>query len=70
MPKHTVSTLAKAWCSDSYKHTAFEGVQIRGGIGFTWDHDMHLYLKRAKASEVAFGDGDYHREKVAKILNI
>ena len=65
-----VASMAKAWCSDSYKHATFEGVQIHGGIGFTWDHDMHLYFKRAKTSEVAFGDGDYHREKVAKLLNM
>ncbi|MFC2022382.1 acyl-CoA dehydrogenase family protein [Chloroflexota bacterium] len=64
------ASMAKAWCSDAYKHATFEGVQIHGGIGFTWDHDMHLYFKRAKASEVAFGDGDYHREKVAQLLNI
>ena len=62
--------VAKAWCGDIYKHTAFEGVQIHGGIGFTWDHDMHLYLKRAKAAEVAYGDPNYHREKVARLLNM
>ncbi len=64
------ASMAKAWCSDAYKHATFDGVQIHGGIGFTWDHDMHLYFKRAKASEVAFGDGNYHREEVAKILNM
>ena len=64
------ASMDKAWCSDIYKHVAAEGIQIHGGIGFTWDHDMHLYFKRAKASEIAFGDGDYHREKVAQILNI
>jgi len=64
------ASMDKAWCSDIYKHVAAEGIQIHGGIGFTWDHDMHLYFKRAKASEVAFGDGDYHREKVAKILDM
>jgi len=64
------ASMAKAWCSDVYKHVAADGIQIHGGIGFTWDHDMHLYFKRAKASEVAFGDGDYHREKVAQLLNI
>jgi alkylation response protein AidB-like acyl-CoA dehydrogenase len=63
------ASLAKAWCSDIYKHVAGEGIQIHGAIGFTWDHDMHLYFKQAKASELAFGDGDYHREKVAGILN-
>jgi len=45
-------------------------VQIHGGIGFTWDHDMHLYFKRAKSSEVAFGDATYHREKIAQMLNM
>ena len=64
------ASMAKAWCSDTYKHVAGEGVQIHGGIGVTWDHDMHLYFKRAKTSEVAFGDGDYHREEVARILNL
>ena len=70
-PRLTLAaSMVKAWCSDVYKHVAGEGVQIHGGIGFTWDHDMHLYFKRAKTSEVAFGDGDYHREEVARILNL
>ncbi len=64
------ASMAKAWCSDAYKHVAFEGVQIHGGIGFTWDHDMHLYFKRAKSSEVAFGDANYHRERVAQLVNM
>lgn len=64
------SSVAKAWCSDAFSRVAIDGVQIHGGIGYTWDHDMHLYLKRAKSSEVAFGDADYHRERVAQLLNI
>ena len=64
------ASMDKAFCSDIYKHVAAEGIQIHGGIGFTWDHDMHLYFKRAKASEIAWGDGDYHREKVAALLNM
>jgi alkylation response protein AidB-like acyl-CoA dehydrogenase len=62
--------MAKSWCGETYKHATFDGTQIHGGIGYTWDHDMHLYLKRAKTGEVNFGDSDYHREKVAQILNI
>ncbi len=62
------ASLAKAWCSEMYKKAGAEGIQIHGGIGFTWDHDMHLYFKQAKASEVFFGDADYHRERVAKLL--
>ena len=71
LPEITLAaSMAKAWCSDIYKHVAGEGIQIHGAIGFTWDHDMHLYFKRAKASEVAFGDGNYHRDKVARMLAI
>ena len=70
-PARTLAaSMAKAWCSDIYKHAAFEGVQIHGGIGFTWDHDMHLYFKRAKSAEVAYGDATYHREKVAELLDM
>jgi 3-oxocholest-4-en-26-oyl-CoA dehydrogenase beta subunit len=64
------SSMAKSWCGEAYKQATFDGIQIHGGIGYTWDHDMHLYLKRAKACEVAFGDSDYHREKVAQMLKI
>jgi alkylation response protein AidB-like acyl-CoA dehydrogenase len=64
-----VST-AKAYCSDAYRHTAGEGIQIHGGIGFTWEHDMHLYFKRAKYAEFTFGDATYHRELVAQELHL
>jgi len=70
-PEMTLAaSMAKSWCGETYKHATFDGVQIHGGIGYTWDHDMHLYLKRAKACEVTFGDSDYHREKVARLLKI
>ena len=70
-PNRTMAaSVAKAWCSDANKHATYEGVQIHGGIGFTWDHDMHLYFKRAKSGQVAFGSADYHREKVAKLLDM
>jgi 3-oxocholest-4-en-26-oyl-CoA dehydrogenase beta subunit len=64
------ASMAKSWCGETYKQAAFDGVQIHGGIGYTWDHDMHLYLKRAKAAEVTLGDSDYHRERVAQMLNL
>lgn len=64
------ASMAKSWCGETYKHATFEGVQIHGGLGYTWDHDMHLYVKRAKSSEVTFGDSDYHREQVAQMINI
>ena len=61
---------AKAWCSDIYIHATSEGVQILGGMGFTQEHDMQLYFRRARASELAFGDSQFHREKLARMLNI
>ena len=53
--------LAKAYCSEAYFHAAAENIQIHGGIGFTWEHDAHLYFKRAKSSELILGDPAYHR---------
>ncbi|HEX9976266.1 MAG TPA: acyl-CoA dehydrogenase family protein [Dehalococcoidales bacterium] len=61
-------SMAKACCGDAYKKVCDEGVQIHGGIGFTWDHDMHLYFKRARSADTAFGDGNYHREVIAQSL--
>ena len=59
------AAMAKAYCSDTYREVTSDGVQVHGGIGFTWEHDLHIYFKRAKASEVAFGDGRWNRELVA-----
>jgi len=64
------AAMAKAYCSDAYRHTAGEGIQIHGGIGFTWEHDMHLYFKRAKGSEVTFGDATWNRELVAQLIGL
>jgi alkylation response protein AidB-like acyl-CoA dehydrogenase len=66
----TVASLAKAYCSDAYFHAAQETIQIHGGIGFTWEHDAHLYFKRAKSSEVLLGDATYHRERLATLIGI
>jgi alkylation response protein AidB-like acyl-CoA dehydrogenase len=60
------AAMAKAYCSDAYRMVAGEGIQIHGGIGFTWEHDMHIYFKRAKSSEVTFGDATWNREIVAQ----
>jgi alkylation response protein AidB-like acyl-CoA dehydrogenase len=64
------ASLAKAYCSDAYFHAAAENIQIHGGIGFTWEHDAHLYFKRAKSSELLFGDATYHRELLAQRIGI
>lgn len=65
---HLAACMAKAYCSDAYRFVSGEGIQIHGGIGFTWEHDMHLYFKRAKASEVTFGDATWNRELVAQLV--
>ncbi len=66
-PRHAAraAAMAKARMSDVYSRTANRAVQIHGGIGFTWEHDMHLWFKRAKWNELAFGDASYHRERLA-----
>ena len=60
------ASLAKACASDAYSQTATHAVQIHGGIGFTWDNDTHLWFKRAKSSEVLFGDAHHHREQMMR----
>jgi alkylation response protein AidB-like acyl-CoA dehydrogenase len=64
------ASLAKAYCSDAYFHAAAENIQIHGGIGFTWEHDAHLYFKRAKSSEILLGGATYHRELLAQRIGI
>ncbi|HEY2996639.1 MAG TPA: acyl-CoA dehydrogenase family protein [Methylomirabilota bacterium] len=64
------ASMAKAYVSDAYRRTAGAGIQLHGGIGFTWEHDLHLYFKRAKSSEFTFGDASYHRERVAQLINL
>ncbi len=64
------ASMAKAYCSDAFRKTAGAGIQLHGGIGFTWEHDLHLYFKRAKSSEFTFGDATYHRERVAQLVNL
>jgi alkylation response protein AidB-like acyl-CoA dehydrogenase len=64
------AAMAKAYTSDAYRHTAGEGIQIHGGIGFTWEHDMHIFFKRAKSSEVTFGDATWNREIVAQLIGL
>ncbi|HEX5631394.1 MAG TPA: acyl-CoA dehydrogenase family protein, partial [Acidimicrobiia bacterium] len=57
--------LAKSYCSEAYFFCAAESIQVHGGIGFTWEHDAHLYLKRAKTDELLFGTPAQHRERLA-----
>lgn len=66
----SASSLAKASASDAYFQNAADAIQIHGGVGFTWEYDVHLYFKRAKSSETLFGDASYHRELVAKAIGL
>jgi alkylation response protein AidB-like acyl-CoA dehydrogenase len=65
-----LAPMLKAYASEVYSHVAGENIQIHGGIGFTWEHDAHLYLKRAKASELFLGDASYHRDRLAARIGL
>lgn len=58
--------IAKAYASDAAREVGNRGMQVHGGIGFTWEHHLHLYYKRAKSSEIMFGDANYHRAEIAR----
>jgi alkylation response protein AidB-like acyl-CoA dehydrogenase len=64
------TSMAKAYVSDAFRRVSSAGIQLHGGIGFTWEHDLHLYFKRAKGSEFTFGDATYHRERVAQLVSL
>jgi alkylation response protein AidB-like acyl-CoA dehydrogenase len=66
----TAAALAKSYCSEAFYQCAADTIQIHGGIGFTWEHDAHLYFKRAKSSELIFGDPVEYRARLADILGI
>ena len=63
-----VAPLAKAYCSEAFANAATEMIQIHGGIGFTWEHDAHLYYRRAKSSEQFLGSPAEHRDELARHL--
>ena len=62
------ASITKSYCSDAYFKNTGEAIQMHGGVGFTWEYDVHLYFKRAKASEHFLGNGAYHRERLASML--
>jgi alkylation response protein AidB-like acyl-CoA dehydrogenase len=62
------ASTAKAWAGDAGPRVASSALQVHGGIGFTWDHDLHLFLKRAQLDSVTFGDASWHRERIARLL--
>ena len=64
------ASVAKAYCTDAFFHCASENIQIHGGIGFTWEHDAHLYFKRAKSSQLIFGSPQHHRRQLATMIDL
>ncbi len=61
-------SVAKVYASDACREVGNRGVQVQGGMGFTWENDTHLYYRRAKSSEIAFGDATFHRERIACLV--
>ena len=62
-----LASLAKAIASDAFFRCAADNIQIHGGIGFTWEHDAHLFFRRAKSSQLLFGDAAFHRARYADL---
>jgi alkylation response protein AidB-like acyl-CoA dehydrogenase len=61
-------SVAKMYASDAARNVGNRGIQVHGGMGFTWENDIHLYYRRAKASETMLGDGAFHRERIARMV--
>ncbi|HYX52933.1 MAG TPA: acyl-CoA dehydrogenase family protein [Candidatus Limnocylindrales bacterium] len=61
-------SIAKMYASDAARNTGNRGIQVHGGMGFTWENDVHLYYRRAKASETMLGDATFHRERIAQLV--
>ena len=68
-PDRTIAaSTAKTWSGDASKRVMASSLQVHGGIGFTWEHDLHLYLKRAQLDQVSFGDAVWHRARLGRLL--
>jgi alkylation response protein AidB-like acyl-CoA dehydrogenase len=63
------ASVAKSYCSEAYTRVASEAIQVLGGMGMTWESEVHFFLKRAKGNEIALGDPVYHRERVCQLLS-
>jgi alkylation response protein AidB-like acyl-CoA dehydrogenase len=61
-------SVAKMYSSDASRTVGNRGIQVHGGMGFTWENDLHLYYRRAKASETMLGDATFHRERIARLV--
>jgi alkylation response protein AidB-like acyl-CoA dehydrogenase len=63
------AAVAAVWCADAYREVCADTIQLHGGIGFTWEHDAHLFFRRAHADAVTLGDSAFHRERIAALLS-
>jgi len=61
-------SVAKMYASDASRNVGNRGIQVHGGMGFTWENDIHLFYRRAKASETMLGDAAFHRERIARLV--
>jgi alkylation response protein AidB-like acyl-CoA dehydrogenase len=62
------ASTAKIWCSDASKRVMASALQVHGGIGFTWEHDLHFFMKRAQLDQLSFGDASFHRARLTALL--
>ena len=60
------ASICKSYVSDAARKVCGDAIQVHGGIGFTWEYDLHLYMKRAKALEPLYGDAEFHRELIVR----
>jgi|tagenome__1003787_1003787.scaffolds.fasta_scaffold20981942_4 alkylation response protein AidB-like acyl-CoA dehydrogenase len=65
---HIAASTAKTWCSDASKRVMSSALQVHGGIGFTWEHDLHFFMKRAQLDQLTFGDASFHRARLTSLL--
>ena len=63
------AAVVKAWCTDAYNAVVAETIQLHGGVGFTWEHDAHLYFRRARYDAAFLGDATFHRARIASLLD-
>ena len=66
--RSVAASTAKTWCSDASRRVMASGLQVHGGIGFTWEHDLHLFVKRAQLDGISFGDATWHRDRLGQLL--
>jgi alkylation response protein AidB-like acyl-CoA dehydrogenase len=66
--RSVAASTAKTWCSDASHRVMASGLQVHGGIGFTWEHDLHFFVKRAQLDGLSFGDATWHRDRLGRLL--